>query len=351
MNESRQAARSVLLWSAAVVVVAVWALRDLALLVGFAVLLAYALHPLVILLQRPRLGRIGPMSRGAASAVAIVALAAAVGGGLALVLPRLAVEAGRLVALAPDAAARLEASARSFAADRGWSAYLAPVLAGLRTNASSVLQDLGSVLARGASRLLGGLGAAFSLALVPLLAFYLLADAEAVRASALRFVPAPARGELLRLGVAVDRALGRYVRGQAMVCFVMGVAVGLALLALRFPFALLLGVLAGFAELIPYVGPAFAALAIVLTGFGLGPIAAVSGLAAYAGINWMIGTFVTPRIFGRYLQMHPFVATVSVLAGARLLGPAGALLALPAAAVIQSVVDELAPATDAGGGT
>ncbi len=47
---------------------------------------------------------------------------------------------------------------------------------------------------------------------------------------------------------------------------------------------------------------------------------------------------------GRYLKMHPFVVTVSVLAGAQLLGPAGALLALPAAAVIQAIIGELAPA-------
>src|SRR5439155_9189620 len=137
------------------------------------------------------------------------------------------------------AAGRMMAAARNVAAAHGLSAYLEPALESLRTNAAGLLQNLGAIVAKGASRLLGGLGEAFSLALVPLLAFYLLADAQAVRTSALRFVPESARGELLRLGLAVDRALGGYVRGQAAVCLVMGASVGLVLVVLRFPLALL----------------------------------------------------------------------------------------------------------------
>src|SRR5262249_16736496 len=71
------------------------------------------------------------------------------------------------------------------------------------------------------------------------------------------------------------------------------------------------------------------------------------GLGVYIGLNWMIGTFVTPRVMGRYLKLHPFVVTVSVLAGAQLLGPAGALLALPGAAVLQAVMAERARAPSA----
>jgi predicted PurR-regulated permease PerM len=75
------------------------------------------------------------------------------------------------------------------------------------------------------------------------------------------------------------------------------------------------------------------------------PLHALAGVAGYVVINWVIGTFVTPRVMGRYLKMHPFVVTVSVLAGTQIFGPAGALLALPGAAMLQAVVGELtAPA-------
>jgi predicted PurR-regulated permease PerM len=177
---------------------------------------------------------------------------------------------------------------------------------------------------------------------LPVLAFYLLAEPTAVRVSALRFVPAGAHGELARLGRAVDRALRAYVRGQAIVCLVMGVAVGASLALIGSPVALLLGLLVGFGELVPYLGFLIAAAAIALAGLTIGPLHAAAGVAIYAFINWAIGTFVAPRVMGRYLKMHPFVVTVSILAGTQIFGPAGALLGLPGAAMLQAVVGELA---------
>ena len=107
----------------------------------------------------------------------------------------------------------------------------------------------------------------------------------------------------------------------------------------------------GIAELIPYVGFTVAAIAIVLAGSTVSLLQAMLGLGGYIVLNWAIGTFVTPRVMGRYLKMHPFVVTVSVLAGVQLMGPAGALLALPGAAVLQEVIAELAPVpADAGPG-
>ena len=64
---------------------------------------------------------------------------------------------------------------------------------------------------------------------------------------------------------------------------------------------------------------------------------------AVKSIGLLIGLLVTPRVMGRHLKMHPFVVTVSVLAGAELLGPAGAMLALPMAAVLQSLAVQYAP--------
>ena len=226
---------------------------------------------------------------------------------------------------------------------------LGTAIDGLRANATEVVQNLGGSLAGGIRWLFGGIGQLLGLVLLPLLAFYLLAEAEAVQASSLRFVPKEARLEIIRLGGAVDRALRSYVRGQAIVSLVMAASVGLALALAQFPVALLLGVLVGLAELVPYLGFAIAALAIGLTGFSMSPTHAIVGLSLYIMINWAIGTFVTPRVMGRYLKMHPFVVTVAVLAGAKLLGPAGALLALPGAAVVQALVGEFTAGDDGPG--
>jgi predicted PurR-regulated permease PerM len=342
MGNTVVSARTALLWAAAVVLVLVWVLRDLVLLVGYSVLLAYALLPIVVVVER-RLGRHGPhLPRGVAAAVVMLGLVAVGGWLLFLAVPLLAAQAGRFVSGAPDALARLVLGLRAYGVAHGLSAWLDPAIEDVRANVSGLLQSQAGTLAGWAGRGLGSLGQVLGLSLLPFLAFYLLAESRAVRASALRFVPEETHSEIERFGGAIDRALRSYVRGQAIVCLVTGVAVGVGLALLGSPAPLLLGLLVGFAELVPYLGFLVAAIAIALAGLSVGPLNSVTSVAVYVVINWAIGTFVTPRVMGRYLKMHPFVVTVSVLAGTQIFGPAGALLALPGAAMIQAVVGELA---------
>ncbi len=334
--------RSTLVGIAVVAIVLVWALRDLALLVGYAVMLAYALLPVVNAIERVHDRRGRKLPRAIVAAGVMLALVVVVGWCVVLAVPRVVAEATHLAASAPAAMARAVEHVRAYGAARGLGAWFDPALDGVRTDAVGLIEGLGGTLAGGAARVFGGIGVLLSVVLLPLLAFYLLAESEAVQVSALGFVPAATRTEIARLGAAVDRALRAYVRGQAIVCLVTGVAVGAGLALLHHPAALLLGLLAGVAELVPYIGFMAVVLAISLAGAASGPLAVLLGLGVYTGLNWSIGTVVTPRVMGRYLKMHPFVVTVSVLAGARLLGPAGALLALPVVAALQAIIGEWA---------
>jgi predicted PurR-regulated permease PerM len=335
-------ARSALLRVAVVVLVLVWVLRDLVLLVGYSVLLAYALLPVVAAIERP-LGRRGPqLPRGVAAAVVMFGLVTLVAWLLVLAVPRLAAQAAGFASGVPGALARLIDGVRMYGAANGQSAWLDPAIEGVRANVSGLLQTLVGTVAGWTGRWLSGLGQVLGLVLLPLLAFYLLAESKAVQASALRFLPKDSHSEILRVGAAVDRALRSYVRGQAIVCLVMGIVTGASLALLGSPMALLLGLLVGFAEMVPYVGFLVAATAIAFAGLTMSPGHALLGVAVYAVLNWAIGTFVTPRVMGRYLRMHPFIVTVSVLAGAQVFGPAGAVLALPGAAMLQAVIGELA---------
>jgi predicted PurR-regulated permease PerM len=335
-------ARSALLLAAVVALVLAWVLRDLVLLVGYSVLLAYALLPIVAVVERPLGGRGPHLPRGVAAAVVMLGLVAVGGWLLALAVPLLAAQASRFASGAPDALARLVVGMRAYGVTHGLSAWLDPVVEDMRSNVSGLLQNLAGTFAGWAGMGLGGVGKVLQLTLLPFLAFYLLAESRAVEASALRFLPEGTHAEIERFGGAIDRALRSYVRGQAIVCLVMGVVTGIALALLGSPVPLLLGLLIGFAELVPYLGFLVAATAIALAGLSVGPLHALTAVAVYLVINWAIGTFVTPRVMGRYLKMHPFVVTVSVLAGTQIFGPAGALIALPGAAMLQALVGELA---------
>jgi predicted PurR-regulated permease PerM len=337
-------ARPILLGIAvAVALWLLWALRDLAVLVVFATLLAYLLDPLVSALERVRLRGRPAFSRAGASALVVVALLVAIVWALVLLAPRLFGEVARFTAAVPATVERLIAELHAWAAARGFSGTVDPAIEHLRAQAPELLQQGGGALLRFTGRLFGGLGDVLAGLMVPLLAYYLLAEREGVRDSAWRFVPQEFHPRLDVGARAADRALKSYVRGQVAVCVVMGTVTGLALWMLGLPLPLLLAVIVGLAEIVPYLGFAIAVIAVGLVGYTASPWHALMGVGAYAVLNNVIGMLVTPRLMGRHLEMHPFVVTVSVLAGAQLLGGAGALVALPVVAVLQALISDLAP--------
>lgn len=321
--------------------VALWALRDVLMLVGFAAVLAFALEPVIVLLERIRTPR-GRLARPVAAALVMLLLVAFGAWALIVAVPQLVGELGRFVAGAPASLDRLLTTVRSYAEGHQLTQYLGPLGGADAMNAAALLDRWGLTLLRVVGAQVGNLSALVGLALIPLLAFYLLSEREAVEKSALGFFPEETHARIRQILMAVDRALRSYVRGQSVVCLAMGILVGIALALLGVPVAALLGTVVGIAEVVPILGFWVAAIAILLTGWSVSPGVAVSGFIAYVVINQLVGLFITPRVMGRHMKMHPFVVTVSILAGATLLGASGAILALPLAAAIQSVVSEFA---------
>jgi predicted PurR-regulated permease PerM len=319
-----------------------WTIRGVVILIAFALLLAYVLDPVVSTLERIPLPRRGQVPRPLAAFLVIAALVGLIGWLIVIATPLLAAEFAAFLGRLPGLLDSLLVSVRARAAAAGANPVLDRALDSLRMNTVTLLPQL-------AGAALKWVGANFSrveemagLAVLPILAFYLLADPVRVRESMFRLLPGNMRESLMGSGPAVHRALQSYVRGQALVCCTMGIATGAMLAILGVPNAFFLGVLAGLGEVLPVVGALLTTIAIVLSGLSLDSWHGVAGLALYSLNNWLLGTFVTPRVMERYLEIHPFAVIVSVLAGARLLGPAGAILALPTAAVMQALVEDLA---------
>jgi len=331
----RTAAFTVLLL---VTVAVLWALRDVLMLVGYAALLAFALEPAVAWLVSLRTRR-GAVSRPFAAALVMIALVGLGVWTLVRVVPQVVAELAGFVDRAPETLDRLLTWAREWAAARGWNAF-----DNVRSpDAAALLRTSGGALLRGVGGAFGNLGGLVGLALVPILAFYLLTERDAVEGSTLGFVPENARPRVRQALRAVDRALQSYVRGQTLVCATIALTSWLAFWALGLPASLLLGVVVGLAEAIPILGFWVASLAIVLAGWSVAPPMAAWAFVAYLALNQLVGTLVTPRVMGRHMRMHPFVVIVSILSGGTLLGPAGAVLALPLAAALQSLISEFAP--------
>ena len=325
----------------AAAMVALWALRDVLMLVGFAAVLAFALEPIVVVFGRIRTSR-WAMPRAAAAAIVMLLLVVVGIWALVVAVPQLVRELTNFVEGAPASLDRLLAAVRHYATAHSMTQYLGPLGGPEAMDARAVLERWGFTLLREVGGQLGNLSALVGLALIPLLAFYLLSEREQVESSALEFLPEEARERAHVVLGAIHRALRSYVRGQSVVCVTMGMLVGLALFIMGMPVAALLGTVVGIAEVVPILGFWIAALAIVLTGWSVSPGLALAGFVAYLVINQVVGLLITPRVMGRHMKMHPFIVTVSILAGGTLLGAAGAILALPFAAAIQSVVSEFA---------
>lgn len=176
-----------------------------------------------------------------------------------------------------------------------------------------------------------------NLALIPVVAFYLLRDWDLLIRRIRDLIPRSSEPTVSRLAARCDEVLGAFLRGQFLVMLSLGAiyAVGLWLIGLNL--ALLIGMLAGLASIVPYLGTIIGlAAALIAALFQFGDLWPLVGVAlVFATGQLLEGMVLTPQLVGDRIGMHPVAVIFAVLAGGQLFGFVGVLLALPAAAVVM----------------
>jgi len=181
--------------------------------------------------------------------------------------------------------------------------------------------------------LLRAVSAVAVLLLAPFLAYYLLRDRDLVRRWVLRMLPMNVRRETLQALAEANRVVSGYIRGQLVVALAVGLLVGAGTWLLGLPFSAILGIVAGVANIIPYFGPVIGAVPAVLLALLESPLLALETVAVFLVIQQIDNLFITPRVLGDHVGLHPLVVIFSLLAGAELFGLPGAVLAVPVVAV------------------
>jgi len=175
----------------------------------------------------------------------------------------------------------------------------------------------------------------------PVVTFYLLASWERFTGALTRLVPPAKRDAVFTFLREYDRLLGRYVRGALTEAALMALLVGGGLALLGFPGALLVGVITGFGNLVPYVGLVLAIIPGVLLALVSG--AAVPSLlklvAVFAVEQLMDGSILGPRIVGGAVGLNPVWVMIAIAFFSVLLGFVGLLLAVPLAILVRLVVE------------
>jgi len=319
------------LFSVLAAAVGLWLLMHLwqpLLLLVIALILAGTVSPLVGWLERHH------VRRSVALALALMVLVGAIVGLGVLVLPVLVVQVGALVASAPTIQGRLT----DYLA--GVSELVGGTEAARGAQPTRRLEQLGPY----ALAFVGTTAQVVILGLTTVvLAFYLLADRERVKDFVFALLPRRFHLRVARILTDMEAVVGGYVRRQALTSLLIGLFVFAVLWLVGTPYPLALAAFAAFADLIPFVGGPLALATAVPVTLPQGLQSAALVFAAIVAYHQVASHVLVPRISGQTLRLPPVAVLVALLIGGKLLGLAGALLALPLTAGLRVLVEDLRP--------
>jgi predicted PurR-regulated permease PerM len=303
------------------------------------VLLAYMGDPLVDRLEKLKLSR-------TLSVVVVFALFTVIVMVLLLVLvPMLAKQLLSLYQLAPQMLDWLQQVALPWVqshvglSDGFWK--FDKIKAAISEHMGQAGDIVGVILAQATTSTLALIGWLTNLVLIPVVGFYLLRDWDLMMAKVRGLLPRNRETQIVKLAGECHEVLGAFIRGQLLVMVALGVIYSAGLMLVGLELGLLIGMVAGLAAIVPYMGFIIGIGAAIVAGlfqFGLDPMH-MTGIVAVFMIGQMLeGMVLTPLLVGDRIGLHPVAVIFAILAGGELFGFTGVLLALPVAAVIMVLV-------------
>jgi predicted PurR-regulated permease PerM len=314
-------------------------LRTIILLLVLSIFFAYLIAPLVDFVNRPFTlkQRQRRLSTGLAIGVVYLLLIGVLTIALAWLVPRLSQQATQMASQAPSYLQAIQARSD------GLTGSLDRI--GLPPDSRQTVQNAFAGIGRSIEEsvrgflvgLVGILAYLPWLVLIPILAFFLLKDAQSFREMAICLLPeGRVRVNGIQLFDRINEALAAYIRAQLLACVIIGAAVTVGFALLRVPYALVLGALAGLAEFVPLVGPFVIAVAAAILAALHTPVLALWVLL-FLGVLRIVEDYVVyPRLVGTVVDIHPLAVVLAVLAGAELAGVAGVFLSVPVVAILSA---------------
>jgi len=308
-------------------------------LIIISLFLAMGLNPTVDALQSRKLKRSSAVAVVVVGALAIIALF-----GL-IVIPPVATQANELIESAPQLldSLRSNATLNQLNVDYGFIDSLEKKFEEWISDGKILTGAFGGVLGVGRTVLSG----AFSTLTVLVLTLYFLTSLPSVTKIFYRLAPASRRARVSSIGDAIISRVGSFVGSQVLIAglaalFVFALALGLAL-----PYAAALSMVILFVALIPLIGHFLGASIVILVALTQSPSKALLALILYTAYVQIENFIITPRIMKRSLAIPGLVTIVAALLGTSLLGLVGGILAVPIAAAILLIMDEVVfPKTD-----
>jgi predicted PurR-regulated permease PerM len=218
-------------------------------------------------------------------------------------------------------------------------------MAGSKSDALEVdVQDVQTVLLKLLRQTLdmsaGVVGLVLNVILILFLSGYFVVEADRIWISILEWLPERARPKVGRLIEPLAIRMGGYVRGQLLVALAVGAFLVTGFTVLGLKYALLLGILGGMLNLVPYIGALIATACAIIVAFNQAPLLAVAVLVFYGVEQWVESSFLVPHFLGQHVALHPLVVLLTILFGAALMGIPGALISVPVTSAAMFLAEE-----------
>lgn len=302
--------------------------------------LYYMLKPILKLLLKVRLGRFR-LNRGVASLLLVLMLILIICGGLAMLIPPVVKEITSLVTHLPQTASGLQrllndtiqhsplknidltAYYRQF--DHQLANYAQVVLKGLSSRIGDVINAVTNITVVTIT--------------VPVMLFYMLKDGSKLGPSIQKWLSPHHAKEVDQLLGKMNDTLSSYIAGQVIECLFVAVFTSLGYLLIHQPLALVLGIVAGLCNIIPYIGPYIGIAPALFVSLTMAPQKLILVIIVVIVVQQIDGNVIYPNIIGKTLQIHPLTIILLLLAAGHIAGIAGMILCIPFYAVLKTIAE------------
>ncbi|WP_066257791.1 AI-2E family transporter [Neobacillus drentensis] len=199
-------------------------------------------------------------------------------------------------------------------------------------------KKLDSLLTVIVNLLLKLLNSALIMMIIPFIAFYMLKDFPLIKRTFWYITPKNWRKKGTLFLKDVDESLGSYIRGQLLVCIIIGSVSALLFWLFHLKYPLILGLIVGITNVIPYFGPIIGAVPAVIIAATSSVKLVVITLVIVFGLQFLEGNILSPLIVGKSLHMHPLIIMIALTTGGEVGGILGLILAVPVLVVIKVAI-------------
>lgn len=300
-----------------------------------AILLYYLLDPLVSLLSKK-------MNRIWAVAIVFILIFFIIGLLTAFLIPLLEDQVTNLIETMPVFIENVLSEAQTISQNLPANDFFSQLIEQAQSVADSLFNNFGDILSTGLTNVSGLVSSVtnvfFTLAVSPIILFFLLKDEEKIVRGLLYLMPPKWRQGLIHIGTEVNIQVGAYIKGQFTIAVINGVMMYIGFLLIGLNYAGVLGVFGGFMSIIPYIGPTVTFIPALIIAMFDSFTQVLLLIVVWLVIQFVEGNLIEPNIMGKQLQVHPVTIIITLLVMGDLFGLFGLVFGIPMYAILKVIV-------------